>query len=184
MLPGEIARDGSRRSSVWCPVPFIDPLVCGMSDRVRQLLHPPPYFIQFLRFKCVVHSFFYWFVFVHGSKSEFYWPFLNTTIKVIRNLSVFNAEYVLGSYLVVVYVHRTVKLPNSFQKNKAFSFVKSLFFFFQKRFSSSDHSNVVTTNINTYFDYILAKLGIKMVTIKQNYGCARVPADIGKISLK
>ena len=79
-------------------------------------------------------------------------------IKIIRNLSVFNAEYVLGSYLlddkVVVYAYPTVKLPISFQKNKAFSFVKN---FFQKRFSSSDHSNVITTNINTYFDYILAK---------------------------
>ena len=28
---------------------------------------------------------------------------------------------------------------------------------FQKRFSSSDHLNVMTTNINLYFDYILAK---------------------------
>ena len=28
---------------------------------------------------------------------------------------------------------------------------------FQKRFSSSDHLNVVTTNFNIYFDYIVAK---------------------------
>ena len=44
---------------------------------------------------------------------------------------------------------------------------------FQKRFSSSDHLNVMTTNINIYFDYILAKTRLKMVTIKQYYGCAR-----------
>ena len=40
------------------------------------------------------------------------------------------------------------------QKNKAVSFVKVSF---QKRFSLSDHLNVITTNINIYFDYIMAK---------------------------
>ena len=51
------------------------------------------------------------------------------------------------------------------QKNKTVLFVKSFF----SEFSSSDHLNVITTNINVYFDYILAKLVVKMVFIKQYY---------------
>ena len=44
---------------------------------------------------------------------------------------------------------------------------------FQKGFSLSDHLNVITRNVNIYFDCITAKTKRKMVTIKQYYGCAR-----------
>ena len=45
-----------------------------------------------------------------------------------------------------------------FQKSKAVPFV---IIFLYKRLSSSDHLNVITTNINIYFDYILVKTGCK-----------------------
>ena len=54
---------------------------------------------------------------------------------------------------------------------------------FQKRFSSIDHLNVITRTISIYFDYIVTKT-------RRNNGhhkastVARVPADIGKTSLK
>ena len=41
------------------------------------------------------------------------------------------------------------------QKNKAVPFVKS--FFSEEIFSSSDHLNVITRNINISFDYIVVK---------------------------
>ena len=84
---------------------------------------------------------------------------------------------------VVVYVYRTVySCQCLFRKVKQFHSSKV---FFQKRFSSSDHLNVITTNINIrsyfiYFDYIVAKTRRKKVTIKNILTVARVPADIGK----
>ena len=45
------------------------------------------------------------------------------------------------------------------QKNKAVSFINVSF---QKRFSLSDHLNVITTNINIYFAYIVAKTMCKI----------------------
>ena len=44
---------------------------------------------------------------------------------------------------------------------------------FQKRILSSDHLNVITTSINIYFDYIVAKTRRKNGHRKQYYGCAR-----------
>ena len=55
---------------------------------------------------------------------------------------------------------------------------------FQKRFSSSDHLNVITTNINICFDYILAKSKRKNGHHIPTLRLRAVPADIGKISLK
>ena len=46
---------------------------------------------------------------------------------------------------------------------------------FQKRFSSSDHLNDITRNINIYFDYIVAK-----TRRKNGHHKAVLPADIGK----
>ena len=53
------------------------------------------------------------------------------------------------------------EMADVFQKNKTALFHQK--FIFQK-FSLTDHLNVITTNINIYFVYQLAK-GIKMVTI-------------------
>ena len=57
--------------------------------------------------------------------------------------------------------------------------------FFSKRFSSSDHLNVINTKIDICFDNILAKTRRKNDHHKAILRTVtRMPANIGKISLK
>ena len=78
-------------------------------------------------------------------------------MKIIQSLSVFNAEYVLGSFLLddrkLFKFKGQQKCWCFFRKNKAFTFVQFLF----RRDSHGDHLNVVTTIIYIYFDYKLVK---------------------------
>ena len=76
----------------------------------------------------------------------------------------------MGCKRVVVYVYRTYNCRSFFRKIKQFLSSKVSF---KKKFSSSDHLNVINTIINIYFDCILAKTRRNKVTIKQYYGYAR-----------
>ena len=90
-----------------------------------------------------------------------YRPFktLRHTINIIQNLSIFNTEYVLASFLLdgrklLFTFTGEYKCRSLFRKIKQFHSSKVSF---QKRISLSDHLNVISRNIYLYFDYILAK---------------------------
>ena len=65
-----------------------------------------------------------------------------------------------------------------FQKNKAVFFCQK--FYVHKGFMSTDHFNVITTNINTSFIYQLDKTRRLNGHHKANITAASVPADFGK----
>ena len=83
-----------------------------------------------------------------------YRPFktLRHTINIIRNLPVFNAEYVLALFLLD---GRKLLFPFTGQYNYRCLFRKIKQFHsskvsFQNRFSSSDHLNAINTNIDIF----------------------------------
>ena len=98
-------------------------------------------------------------------------------MNIIRNPSVLNAEYVLSLFLLddrklLFTFTGQYNCWCLFRKIKQFHSSKVSF---QKRFSSSDHLNVITRNINIYFNYIVAKTmrknGHRKAILRLRAGC-------------